>query len=710
VVCPIALGQSTAAAPANSPTGSLAETTITAPRGETNAGTAPILELTPAELESYGVDTLSDLVDALKPMTRSSRGDQMPVVLINGHLAGQAQFKTLPREAIERVEILPETVALQYGFSQNQRVLNFILREHYRSVPLRASDSGATEGGAQTQSADASWVRLEDEVRSTLYASYRDAAWLRANQRNIEVPGDSDLTLQPAKSDVTLAGTLSGRIFGVASSLEASIDTDSTRSLQGEAELLPLRQSEHDVTEYLATQLTGLLGHCVWGATASYTHEQSRASSDTEFNADGTAVSDQTAAGFNAGNLQLSLSGSPMRLPAGLLLANLKLAFQYQDFATDNASLVRTVRSGNLDASIPIVAPDQRGAGRLGDLSATLNVALDNVSTVGPLWSLSYGLVWIPIKRVYVDTILTDRRTAPTVQQILAPPIVTPNVETFDFVKDETVYITQITGGGGALQPMDDRSESFGLSLGPFFGGTSFTAHYEQNRVRNAIGALPPLTAQAEQAFPQRFFRDDTGTLVELDDRAVNLQRQRIDDLKWGLNLRAPLGTAVTRQGSSDRIELSLFDTWYLRDTILIRDGVPQLDLLNGAPSDSSGGQPRHKVELRAVIYKSGAGAVLAASWHSPTIVASNDPSAPDTLYFSSLGTVDLRFFADLARVPATSPHSWARGVRVYLGVTNLLDHRQSVHDATGATPIAFEPGYLDPPGRVITVSARKVF
>ena len=102
-----------ASLPATPPALNLPETIIAAPRGETSGGTAPILELTPPELESYGVDTLSDLVDALKPMTRSSRSDQMPVVLINGHLAGQVEFQNIPREAIERVEVLPETVALR---------------------------------------------------------------------------------------------------------------------------------------------------------------------------------------------------------------------------------------------------------------------------------------------------------------------------------------------------------------------------------------------------------------------------------------------------------------------------------------------------------------------------------------------------------------------------------------------------------------------
>src|ERR1700722_1030972 len=114
------------------------EIMVTAPRDLTSGGIAPLLELSPSELESYGVDTLSDLVDALKPLTRSSRSDGAPVVLINGHLAGLVEFANLPSDAVERVEVLPETVALQYGFSENQRVLNIVLREHYRAIPTKA--------------------------------------------------------------------------------------------------------------------------------------------------------------------------------------------------------------------------------------------------------------------------------------------------------------------------------------------------------------------------------------------------------------------------------------------------------------------------------------------------------------------------------------------------------------------------------------------
>jgi len=719
-----ALAQFTPDASATQPAESIAETIVSAPRGETSGGIAPLLELSPSELESYGVDTLGDLVDALKPMTRSSRSDKMPVVLINGHLAGQIEFENLPREAIARVEVLPETVALQYGFSENQRVLNFILREHYRAVPARLSDSGATEGGSQMQSADASFVRLEDEARATLLASYRGAAWLRASDREIDLPDNYALTLQPATTDTSIAGTLSRAILGVSSSIEASLGVGSSRSLQGVAAVgsdspaadlaVPLEQDTHASTARVAAQLTGQLGHFIWGATSFYTYQLARSSSEVSFNLDGDALSAQTHATLNTGNLQLSLSGPATRLPAGPIIANLKFGLQYQGFDTENTSpgapvmhsnLVRTVRSGNFNANVPLASPDQDSGLKLGQLSGTFNVTLDNVSDFGALWSVSYGLDWIPVGKVHLDAFMTDHQTAPTVQQVLAPPIITPNVEMFDFVTGETAYVTEINGGGGNLNPTDDRVGSFGVSLGPFMGKTVFSAHYEQNRIRNAIGLLPPLTADVEQAFPERFVRDSTGALVEVDERWVNLARESTDDVKWGFNLWVPLGAVAP-----NRFEVSLFDTWYLRDSILIRDGIPELNLLNGAPFDLAGGQPDHKVELRSLLYKDGYGAALSSAWRSPTTVGSGVASAPDVIFYSALGTVDLRLFADFERIHRTQGHAWAKGASVSLAVTNLFDQRQTVHDSSGATPAAFAPGYLDPAGRLLAIGFRKVF
>jgi outer membrane receptor protein involved in Fe transport len=69
-----------------------------------------------------------------------------------------------------------------------------------------------------------------------------------------------------------------------------------------------------------------------------------------------------------------------------------------------------------------------------------------------------------------------------------------------------------------------------------------------------------------------------------------------------------------------------------------------------------------------------------------------------------------LRVFLDFGHLPWTHAASWAQGARASLAVTNLFDRRQTVHDLDGATPTAFEPGFLDPLGRVLALTVRKVF
>jgi outer membrane receptor protein involved in Fe transport len=48
--------------------------------------------------------------------------------------------------------------------------------------------------------------------------------------------------------------------------------------------------------------------------------------------------------------------------------------------------------------------------------------------------------------------------------------------------------------------------------------------------------------------------------------------------------------------------------------------------------------------------------------------------------------------------------------MRVSLSVTNLFNRRQRVTDQTGEVPIGFQPAYLDPLGRTVRLSVRKLF
>ena len=159
------------------------------------------------------------------------------------------------------------------------------------------------------------------------------------------------------------------------------------------------------------------------------------------------------------------------------------------------------------------------------------------------------------------------------------------------------------------------------------------------------------------------------------------------------------------------RLQFALYHTWHFTDEVLIARGGPRLDLLEGDAIGSSGGQPRHELEGQAGYSNNGLGARLSVNFRSSTEVDGGTASAPTTLRFGSLTTANLRLFADLGqRLDLVRKHPWLRGTRVALGFDNIFDSRQRVVDASGATPINYQPDLLDPLGRTVRLSIRKLF
>ncbi|MEA3015403.1 MAG: iron complex outerrane recepter protein, partial [Sphingomonadales bacterium] len=161
------------------------------------------------------------------------------------------------------------------------------------------------------------------------------------------------------------------------------------------------------------------------------------------------------------------------------------------------------------------------------------------------------------------------------------------------------------------------------------------------------------------------------------------------------------------------RLQLGLFHTYHIEDEILIREGVPALDLLGGSAVGGRGGQPRHEVEAQAGLFRNGFGARLSANWQSGTTVRGRPDLGGTTgdLEFGDFTTVNLRLFADLgARRDWVREVPFLRGARVTLSIDNLFDSRLQVRDATGATPLSYQPDYLDPLGRSVRLTIRKLF
>jgi len=161
---------------------------------------------------------------------------------------------------------------------------------------------------------------------------------------------------------------------------------------------------------------------------------------------------------------------------------------------------------------------------------------------------------------------------------------------------------------------------------------------------------------------------------------------------------------------SAGRLQVAVYHTIYFKDLLVVAPGGPTLDLLNGSPASSTGGQYRNEVEGQVGFTLGTYGARISADWKSATFV-DGQGTATGPLSFSSLTTLNLRLFDNLGQDRMLlKRYPELRGVRISLSITNLLDERVTVRDAAGVTPISYQPGYIDPVGRAISLSIRKLF
>lgn len=86
-------------------------------------------------------------------------------------------------------------------------------------------------------------------------------------------------------------------------------------------------------------------------------------------------------------------------------------------------------------------------------------------------------------------------------------------------------------------------------------------------------------------------------------------------------------------------------------------------------------------------------------------------PGFPPALRRSPLATFDLRLFANPGeRFDLIARHPWLRGTQVRLEVRNVFDAKPRVRDSAGEVPFSYQPDLLDPLGRTVGISIRKLF
>ena len=157
-------------------------------RGAVVGDVPPIQQLNAGDVRALGVSSVAELLQELAPQTRSGqgRGGEQPVTLLNGRrISGFREIRDIPSEAIERVDVLPEEVALKYGYGADQRVVNIVLRRRFRSIVGEAEGGMSTRGGAQTGQLELNLLRIQRDRRLNLNLEYQADAAISEAERGL---------------------------------------------------------------------------------------------------------------------------------------------------------------------------------------------------------------------------------------------------------------------------------------------------------------------------------------------------------------------------------------------------------------------------------------------------------------------------------------------------------------------------------------------
>jgi hypothetical protein len=790
------------------------------PPGSVVGDIPPENVLDPRDIRATGATSINELLDSIASQIGSARGRSSgrPITLLNGRrISGFREIRDLPPEAIERMEILPEEVALKYGYSADQRVVNIVLRRRFNSTNVEARGQAATDGGYLNGRAEAGRLIIADGTRTSISFKAEGNSSLFEDERDIALqpvesqPGPVDprpfRTLVGTSNDLrltathnrTILGDVSATISGEAERITgksrlgvptATLDDGGTEILRAFPELGALTRDSKSESLSLGTALNWDSGKWRWSSTGAA--EFSRSTSKTDNSPDLSGAQALLDAGdptfdplgdlgsiemlprdrSRSNRYSLALDGTAtgplFALPAGDATATFRTSVGNtgidSEATTDGffteSDLSRTALLGAFNLDLPVT----KRSSSIGRLTANANGSATHLSDFGTITTIGAGLNWSPRERLNLTASWNREEGPPSLQQLGDPLIETPNVSVFDFATGETVSVTTFTGGNSDLRADTRNVLKIGGNWKPFDKtDLRLRAEYVRQSIDDPQGNVSSTSETLEAAFPNRFVRDENGTLVAVDLRPLNFQESRRDTLRWGFDFTKPLasrppsdaaraafrerfagqeggqgnqppppegavagaepggagpgGSEGGRRGlgggrfgggrQGGRLTFSLTHQLNLVDEVTIADGVPDLDYLDGEPIGQTGGRPRHEVQFESGYYNNGYGARLQGNWRSRTEV----DSSSGNLKFSPYFDLDLRLFANLSEnLDLVSKHPFFRGTSLRFDVNNILNNRPKVRDEAGLTPLSYQPDLLEPIGRTVGITFRKLF
>ena len=499
------------------------------PRGSVVGDIPPENVLTSRDVRATGATNINDLLDALAPQIGSAQGrsDGRPVLLLNGQrISSFREMRDIPTEAIERVEILPEEVALKYGYRADQKVVNIVLRQRFYSTTAQVGAGVATDGGYANDNADVTRFIVQKDGRTTLNLHAEGNGILTESERNIDIAQPQSGTVEdalaarsllPSKRDIRASSTINRQVLGdVSGTLNTELEHTDGRALIGLGDTLDpgaWPQHQHRYCAYGTdaqrdkSQLA-LDGDEQWRSGARRHGDPARqprrrprscARDDRIRRRHGDSEWHLFTLPAGDASTTLTLTGSTVHLSSQRELLN----------DTNAHSLSRTTGEAAINLDLPI-SRKNRGFSALGNLTVNGNVEIDQLSDFGTLTKLGVGANWSPVDQLNFVGSWTGEEGPPTINQLGDPELVTPGTRIFDFTTGQTVLATVTTGGNPGLQSDKRNVTKFAAYWQPFEKtDLKLRAEYVHQVISNPISNLTVTEHRGGISRPvrSRFFR-----------------------------------------------------------------------------------------------------------------------------------------------------------------------------------------------------------
>ena len=525
------------------------------------------------DVRATGATNITDLLDAIAPQIGSvrGRGGEQPVLLLNGQrISSFRELRDIPTEAIVRVEILPEEVALKYGYRADQKVVNIVLRQRFRSTVAQVGAGGATEGGYANGFGDLTRLLIQRNGRTTLNLHAEGNSMLTEAERNIDLGqapkiGTTEQTLAArsligTKRDIRGSATINRQVLGnVSVTLNTELEHNEGRSLIGlnPSLLEPLERNTSTDSAHAGLVLNGTTkSQWRWTVTGNADLNNNLTRSDEP-----NFPRERARSTSEAADIKATANGNLFKVPAGFVSTTLTLggdtqhldSSRTQQGVSSSNTLSRTTGNAAINLDLPI-SRRNRDFSALGNLTLNGNAEVDHLSDFGTLTTFGAGANWSPVDRLNLLASWTREQGAPSINQLGDPVLDTPGSRIFDFSTGQTLFVDAITGGNPNLRA--DRRTVVKLS-GNWqpFPKTDFRlrADFAHQTIDHPISNITA-TPKVEAAFPGRFFRDSSGQLVRVDLRPINFDQSRRDQLRFGFDFTMPLKSRRPSQAVIDQL------------------------------------------------------------------------------------------------------------------------------------------------------------